>query len=536
MDVDVISLPVLDNHPTSIEPDLACELCFKSYQRRDLLMRHRRRCQGPRKLTNRRKACDACVQAKVKCCYTQPTCTRCAKRGAQCIYTTSSTTATPQNHAEQRNKTADTPHSSLQSSAMETSSSSGMETFVTSKQPFELDLPAWDFSASSYSLESFDMTMAELANPSPVKGSSFNALQSTMIHESPDFPPPGQTLSLSPASRGIPALPPLAPPSSDSSSSAATPPSPSTPPPPSTSLTLVRALSKYPALLMKGSFFSPFLHLSLYSLYSNVVPDMTFLPQTSMAICCSSGINMSDSNRFFRRAMDAARQRLIGGFSSLECMQKWDALHAMLIYEIVELRESISDESEEWMHNPRVKGLGSPFLLKMTEIYCRSYPEIRNPDYNVFSDPHSSPCSAATTSWARWRITETARRTVFFANILNFYSNRNHNTGKQLAYYEPLNDDLILNMPLPCSQAAWAARTKEDWKFAMMKHPTSASHLLSSFNNPGCEAISSEMFLKNILSQFSKEYLQIEIGTSVGFGNSDELRRLIILCATEQFA
>jgi hypothetical protein len=67
---------------------------------------------------------------------------------------------------------------------------------------------------------------------------------------------------------------------------------------------------------MKGSFFSPFLHLSLYSLYSNVVPDMTFLPLTSMAICCGSGINISDGNRFFRRAMDAARQRLIGSFVS----------------------------------------------------------------------------------------------------------------------------------------------------------------------------------------------------------------------------
>jgi hypothetical protein len=43
------------------------------------------------------------------------------------------------------------------------------------------------------------------------------------------------------------------------------------------------------------------------------------------------------------------------------------------------------------------------------------------------------------------------------------------------------------------------------------------------------------MFLKTVFSKFTKEYLQVEIGTSVGFGDSDELRRLIILCASEQF-
>jgi hypothetical protein len=46
-------------------------------------------------------------------------------------------------------------------------------------------------------------------------------------------------------------------------------------------------------------------------------------------------------------------------------MQQWDALHAMMIYESLELREIIGDESEGWKHNPRAKGLGSPFLLKV---------------------------------------------------------------------------------------------------------------------------------------------------------------------------
>ncbi|KAK9320898.1 hypothetical protein V1517DRAFT_340336 [Lipomyces orientalis] len=565
--MEVRSLPQPDNNNNSVEADLVCDLCFKSYQRRDLLLRHRRRCQGPRKLTNRRKACDACVLAKAKCCYTQPTCSRCAKRGIQCVYAASSGAPAPDD-SEQRRDAADAADSNLQSS------SSRIGNFAVSSQSFDLDLPAWYFPASPYSLETSDVAMADLAKFPPVTLPGFTATQPSMVHVSPDFTPSNQTLWLSPASRGISAPAPLASSSSDGVSSAS---SAATPPSPSTSLAIVRVLGEYPSLLMKGSFVSPILHLSLYSLYSNVVPDMTYLPLTSMAICCGSGINFPDGNRFFRRAMDAARERLIGSFPSYHCMQQWDALHAMLIYESLELRDRVGDESDAWKHTPRVNGLGSPFLLKvrrsfypfpslclflfslfllspsrshsifpdgtkltftsqMTESYLGLYHEIRNPDISVFSDPNSAPCRAATSIWARWRITETARRTIFFANILNFYSNRDHSTGKQLPYYEPLNDELILNMPLPCSQAAWLARDEEDWSLAMKRHPPPTNHLLSDFNSRGRDALSSEIFLKTILSKFTKEDLQVEIGTSVGFADSDELRRLIILCASEQFA
>jgi hypothetical protein len=118
--------------------------------------------------------------------------------------------------------------------------------------------------------------------------------------------------------------------------------------------------------------------------------------------------------------------------------------------------------------------------------------------------------------------------------MLNYYSNRDHNTGKQLPYYEPLNEDLILNMPLPCSHAVWVARDEEEWNITM-KNQTASAINTAGFNSPSCEALSSGI-LKNILSKFNKEYLQAEIGNSVGFGDSDELRRLIILCSCEQFA
>jgi hypothetical protein len=165
----------------------------------------------------------------------------------------------------------------------------------------------------------------------------------------------------------------------------------------------------------------------------------------------------------------------------------------------------------------------------MTQSYLRSYPDIRNHDINAFADPTSSPCQSATTPWARWRVTETARRTTFFANLLNFHINRDPSTGKQSPYYESFNEDLILNMPMPCSQAAWIARNEEDWQLAISK--SSASDL----DPARPEELYSESCLKNILQKYTKEDVQSVIGERIGFDNSDELRNLIILSALEQF-
>lgn len=268
----------------------------------DLLMRHRRRCQGPRKVVNRRKACDACVQAKAKCCYTQPTCSRCSKRGTPCIYITAPAASTS-DHSEQRSETADILGSNLESSSSSTAS------LTTSSQPFDLELATWDFSPSSYPLEAFDMTLTDLPNSSliPRQGATGTELS---MHGSPEFPSSSQALSQSPTPMRIPVPTPLVPTSSNSTRSSAKSPSSSA------AFDVVHILSEYASLLTKDYFSSPFLHQSLYSQYSSANPDMTILPLTSMAICCASSISLSAEKGFFRRAMDAARERLIGSFVS----------------------------------------------------------------------------------------------------------------------------------------------------------------------------------------------------------------------------
>ena len=236
-------------------------------------------------------------------------------------------------------------------------------------------------------------------------------------------------------------------------------------------------------------------------------------------------------------------------------MQEWDALHASLLYEVIELRESLGDELETWKHKPRVKGLRSPFLLKvlktvyqyytsiptntidkMTQRYAQSYPALRNPDTQIFSEQNSAPTSTIPSSWARWRTTETARRTIFFANIINLYLNYNHNTGSQLPYYEPLDDDLILNMPLPCSEAVWAARDEASWMMAIQTDPASLALQHASDTTGSSGASLPGVTLKTVFSKYSKDQVQREFGRNVGFGDSEQLRSFIVLCACEQFA
>jgi hypothetical protein len=164
----------------------------------------------------------------------------------------------------------------------------------------QFDIPAWDFLNLSPSMGGFDMTMAELSNPHIDARSRRGATRPFAVDESIDF--------TSIPSSSMPEVTPIASSSNDSASSIASRPSTSA------TYSLIRILSDYPSLLTKGSFSTPILHTSMYARYSNVIPDMTYLPQTLMAISCGSGLNNPDTNRFFRRAMDAAQQRLIRNF------------------------------------------------------------------------------------------------------------------------------------------------------------------------------------------------------------------------------
>lgn len=170
----------------------------------------------------------------------------------------------------------------------------------------------------------------------------------------------------------------------------------------------------------------------------------------------------------------------------------------------------------------------------MVECHARQLPELRNPDFSAFYKPESSPCTLTSSAWDRWKITEKVRRTIFLANMLNFYNNYDQSARKLSTYYTPIDDDLVLNMPLPSSEAAWSARDEEIWRLAMSQSPVLQTNS-TGFESRLNAALSSTATLKEVFEQSTKEQLQRRIGSNFGLDNSDKFRQLIILCATEQF-
>ncbi|KAJ5087089.1 hypothetical protein NUU61_008396 [Penicillium alfredii] len=395
-------------------------------------MRHRRRCRGSQKPPTRRRACNACVQAKAKCSYTQPSCSRCAARGAPCEYLSTAPEAAAK--------------------------------FTRLEDPRELAGP----DEASWPLENFQLSPFELSM------SGF-----------PDLTQDHVDCSLQ---------------------------------------DLVHLLGQYPKSLLRHDFCSPFLHRALYE---QEVPDMATLVKSSMAICCGSAMETTDGIRFARHAMDVERQRLIESYPSYQCMQQLDALHAMLIYGILELRASSEDTKEDWKQKTHAKGLKSPFLAKMTKGFIHSHLDASDRGLMLGST------QSLLYTWVQWQVAETARRTIFLANIVHFLSNYDLEGGRQSPYYEPLDDELILNLPLPCSHALWSARTDQDWTLTkdFSENNASSTDLFSAF-----QLGSDTMTLGYLLSNFSKEYLLANLVHTAGFGGSDELRAFVILCALKQFS
>lgn len=245
-------------------------------------MRHRRRCRGPAKSGNRRKACDACVRAKAKCSHTQPTCSRCAKRGTKCLYSALSTVQA-WSHTENVKEASSARNQRLQSCP-----SAGCQYSVP-------EVPTWNFTLSPYpldtfELDTFDLNLSDFSNVSPA-------------------PHPGPLMEksyISPITHGNSPSTSLTQISNDSSRSPSNTPT-------STTLVLTHTIGDYFSVLIKGSCFSPFLHLPKEK---NVEPDLTSFPFTSMAICSCTGMSLSTDKQFFRRAIDTSRRQLIGSFVS----------------------------------------------------------------------------------------------------------------------------------------------------------------------------------------------------------------------------
>ncbi|KAJ5674202.1 hypothetical protein N7462_009641 [Penicillium macrosclerotiorum] len=454
-----------------------CNFCLKAYRRRDLLLRHRRRCQGPKKPATRRKACITCAQAKAKCTYSRP-CQRCATRGVPCEYE-----SVP-------------PPSDAQALGLD----------------LDLDL------VEDLAIFAGSMPFAGVVNT-----------QSSQVGRSAQEAPAGNSTSMSnpmnldeSAKTTVDSLH-IGNPFSRATFGAWEDPRADVTLRPFTLEELTQVLEQYPNLLVRDDFISPILHRLLYD---EEVPNMTTLAHTSMAVCCGSAMETAHGARFARQAMDMERQRLIQNYPTYSCMQQWDALHAMVVYGILELRVSYGTGKDSWKQKVHSKGLKAPFLVKMTQVFIQSHNS--TPDLSLLSANDSS------LNFERWNVAETARRTIFLANILHFLSHHDPNTGSRLPYYEPLDDELILNMPLPCSHALWSARTEQEWRLTIEYGAANLDPTIHDLST-AFHLVPSYLTLKNLLENFSSDFLTTIVTLNFGFGGSDELRSFIVLCALLQF-
>lgn len=168
----------------------------------------------------------------------------------------------------------------------------------------------------------------------------------------------------------------------------------------------------------------------------------------------------------------------------------------------------------------------------MTRRFCDAHPEIVSALEYIPAASNSFSTPKQPLSWDLWAVAETAQRTIFLANMVNFYANRDPVSKKPSSYYDPLENGLILNMPLPCSNALWTAKSEEQWidvKRSEM-HNYAQHNLTTEPFNTG------QPTLHFLLLNNTKEQLWDRFGASFGIADSDSLRGLIVLAALEQFA
>jgi hypothetical protein len=167
----------------------------------------------------------------------------------------------------------------------------------------------------------------------------------------------------------------------------------------------------------------------------------------------------------------------------------------------------------------------------MTRRFCQSHPEATDPSAAMATDAVAR-YAPAPSAWLTWLVGETSRRTVFLAHIVNYFATKDVKTGELSPYYEPLNDEMIWNMPLPCSSAAWKAQTEKEWLCILQKQNV-------NFVTEGQSVLLSEVFahkptIKSLMAKFTKDHIRSQFAGNIGLQDTESLRNLIVHCALEQ--
>lgn len=294
----------------------------------DLLGRHQHRCQSNR-VHSKRKACNACIRAKAKCCCTQPTCSRCLKRGTVCQYFKTGAERSGRQGPEvsMESNTHDTTF--LAFNNMSNASPDTTE-FVTGEIPlwnFQWGSPVgqWPANAADFSGQSSEAIRSIVG--SSMDGSSGALPKSHMNGTLQPSDPPWQIEALTTGTTN--AVLQSQEHFEDTAETSQTQPSRNLPVVRDSSQEIPRAMvssndsgqepifskllsivRKYPHLLASEDYQSPLMHRKHYI----SIADITKMPKSSMAICCASGLRAKSDTSFLRRAIISEKHRLVEEF------------------------------------------------------------------------------------------------------------------------------------------------------------------------------------------------------------------------------
>ncbi|KAJ5372691.1 C6 finger domain protein [Penicillium concentricum] len=488
------------NSPDATNAEFRCGLCNKAYGRRDLRDRHRRRCAKTfgQERPSKRKSCEICAQKKLRCSLTRPACSRCVQMGTACHYpNTSSTSPTwvdqdtgpehmsPLEVILEPISTGFTPDFPVSAMTLpeDSSSAPGMDGIAWSPPlndiGFILDgtgfpgQATWPDPGSGFVDYLHDQTSTFLTpqekskEPHPLDNHSLLLSRNSPDHslsplsssaESSHREPSMGRDDVETSNSGV---------SWDTTSIFASSFVPDLSHPAlrdTTSLSheLFGILREYSRMMIQPNFWSPFIHHSLYRCSKDGMAE-----PLGIAVACVSAYSSSveSSVDFVDNMINSQRERLVREFHIYTdrpetCLA---ALHAVCVYQILGLFGGPSVDSPRSGHSTPFKDrregrredagkaaeLHGSFLLKMTRRLCKL---------------HQKALGQNEAGWSEWKFAESLRRNVFFVHIVNILAAEARKLHRD--YFEPLNDGINLQMPLPAPEYMWRVCSDAEWQVA----------------------------------------------------------------------
>ncbi|KAJ5908496.1 C6 finger domain protein [Penicillium taxi] len=502
------------NSPDTTDAEFRCGLCNKAYSRRDLRDRHRRRCAKTfgQERASKRKSCETCAQKKLRCSLTRPACSRCVQMGTACHYPNTSSASLIQGDQDTGSELMTPLEVALEPTP----------TGFTPGIPVSTMTLAGDGIAWSPTINNIGFMFHPLEDGAGFSGQatwsdpSSGFLGDHLHGQTPPFflapqdkskahhPLDNSSLLLSGDPLDV-SLPPL---SSSAGSSNGEPPAgrddaeisnsgvswentgifassfiPDLSPTAlrdaaSLSQELFSILREYPRMMLQPNFWSPFIHHRLYRCSKDGMAE-----PLGIALACVSAYSSSveSSFEFVDNMINSQRERLVREFHLYSdrpetCLA---ALHAVCVYQILGLFGGPSVDSPRSGHNTPSKDgserrredsgkaaeLHGSFLLKMTRRLCKL---------------HQKALGRNESGWPEWKFAESLRRNVFFVHLINILAAEARKLHYD--YFEPLNELMILQMPLPAPEYMWRACSEEEWRVAR-EYAHSNSHNSSTLQD-----------------------------------------------------